>query len=108
MSFLTNQDVIELQKVAIQRVAQCLDINTDYKSMFEVFDEISKTNDPLYDLLDSFIVCYRQYQNYHFYLDRDAIPGNLSDFQQQGLTKVIENRDKTRQAVLDALDKRGC
>ena len=72
MSFLTNQDVIELQKVAIKRVANGLRINTDYKSMFEVFDEISRTNDPLFELLDNFIVAYRQYQNYHFYLDSNC------------------------------------
>lgn len=107
MSFLTNQDVIELQKVAIKRVANGLHINTDYKSMFEVFDEISRTNDPLFELLDNFIVAYRQYQNYHFYLDRDSTPGNLTSFQSDGLSAVIQNRDNTRNALLAALSQRG-
>ena len=107
MSFLTNQDVIEIQKVAVKRVANGLGIYTDYRSMLEVFDEISRTGDPLFDLLDNFIVCYRQYQNYHFYLDRDSTPGNLTPYQADGLTAVIQNRDNTRNALLAALDARG-
>jgi hypothetical protein len=108
MSLLTNNDVIEIQKVAIQRVAKCLKIDIDYKSMFEVFDEISKTNNPLFGLLDDFVVSYRQYQNFHFYLDRDAIPGKLLPFQKDGLDAVIVNRDNTRAALIAGLAKRGC
>jgi hypothetical protein len=107
MSFVTNQDVIEIQKVAIQRTARCLGINTDYKSMVEVFSEISDSHDPIFDLLDAFVVAYRQYQNYHFYLDRDSTPGNLSAFQNDALTAVIQNRDNTRNTLLNTLTQRG-
>lgn len=107
MSFLTNQDVIEIQKVAVKRVANGLVINSDYRSIFEVFDLISRSKDPLYDLLDNFIVCYRQYQNYHFYLDMDSTPGNLTPYQTDGLTAVIQNRDNSRNALLEALKARG-
>ena len=107
MSYLTNQDVINVQTTAIIRTAKALGIDLDYKSMVELFDDISKTESDLFSLLDDFVVAYRQYQNYHYYLDKDSTPGNLTPFQQVGLTTVIENRDNTRNKLLAALNGRG-
>lgn len=107
MSFLTSQDVINIQTTAIRRTAQGLGIDLNDKTMLQIFDEISRTNDPLFNLLDAFVVAYRQYQNYHFYLDNDSTPGHLLPFQQDGLTAVMNNRDNTRNALLNALNERG-
>jgi hypothetical protein len=81
MSFLRFRNVIEIQKVAIQKVTSCLVIITSYKSMIEVFDVISQLGSGLFTLRNSFLVTYMHHQNYHFYLDGDSNDENLLLFQ---------------------------
>ncbi len=106
---ITDEVVIQLNKVAIKRVADCLGIVTDNKTFTVVFSEISDTEDPLFNLLDTFISTYRQYQNFHIILEQNDFQGiPRTQFELDRLENHILRRDETRQALIDALAIRGC
>ena len=106
---ITNEDVIQLNKVAIDRVANCLNVSTENKTFTQVFSDISDTGDPLFDLLDTFIATYRQYQNFHIILDLHDFRGEpRTEFEIDTLRQHMLRRDETRQALIDALTLRGC
>lgn len=106
---ITTEDVININKVAIERVANCLNVPTENKTFTQVFSDISDTEDPLFDLLDTFIATYRQYQNFHIILDLHDFRGEpRTEFELETLSQHILRRDETRQALINALAERGC
>jgi hypothetical protein len=106
--YLTNENVLEINYVAINRVAKCLNIqNTELKSWLELYNDISTTGDSIFELLDNFIVNYRQWHNFHVLLEHDNNNGNLDWIKADILTKLIYQRDHTRNLLIQELHERG-
>ena len=104
MSELTTNDVINIQTVAIIRVAKCLRVSIDNKTFSQIFSDISDTNDPLFNLLDNFVVAYRQYQNHHVLHDEKV--NNLEEItsiDDDNLTEFMRARDTSRNLLIEAL-----
>jgi hypothetical protein len=104
---LTTEDIINLNKVAIGRVAEVLNIETDNKTFTEVFSEISDTNDPLFNVLDNFIALYRQYQNQIEDMDAKEFRGqNITNADRDELSRRIELRNNSRRTLIEAIEAR--
>jgi hypothetical protein len=107
MSELTTVDIIQLNKVAINRVANCLNLETEDRTFTQIFSNISDTEDPLYELLDSLIAIYRQYQNFHLILDEKEFNGDERTSQDtKTLMNHMNRRDNARQDLINALVER--
>lgn len=101
---LTQNEVIELIRFAICKTASTLGISeVEWKSSDELLPQIETEDSQTYKLLTSFINAYSAWFSFHKEIERLGKTGNLSLNEQQTLTKNVQNRNSTRQAILNKL-----
>jgi len=89
-----------------QNVAKGLGVeNHEWKSTAELADDIRKLNSSVAALLGKFIDTYESWFALHLNIDETGAAGNLSAEQNQRLIAAIEQRDHTRQALIDGVKK---
>jgi hypothetical protein len=104
--YITNEDVIGLNQFAIKTAAQCVGINHHFISPLETFDLIEKVDAVTFLRLDTFIVHYRQWHNFHVYLEHNNNSGSL-DWMRTDLDRLISQRDDSRSALIARLREIG-
>lgn len=105
---MKNFEVLQLQEVVVKRVANCLGISTNDKTITEIYNDISGTDNMLFDLMDNFIRAYRLYNNYHEWLASEDKHKNMSAEEQHELQKRTFNKEETKRLLIEALTQRGC
>lgn len=106
MLFVTRADVEQLEHFAALAAANKLGIeDAECKRASEIKDMIRLVSQDIADALDKFTKAYLKWYSFHEDLDNQGKNGNLGASKETKLQELIENRDSSRQAYIDALAK---
>ena len=104
--FMTEYDVQIVFRLALTRVANCLNISDiDWKANQELYDEIKLDSSDLVNPLENFLNSYRKWYQYHYERKDKA---EFNDKERHELSKLMDNRDRARKDLIDILESKGC
>lgn len=106
MTYQAQSDINAFFCFVAQRVAAsqsaCM-TDPEFKSISEIKSELATLNPKLLTMLDAFFNAYQHWHNVHCEIEASGKAGNLSLEQTARLDQATVDRDKSRNALRDAI-----
>lgn len=106
MLYQTQNDINAFYCSVIQKVAASSKVSVqdyDLKSTAELWQEISQLNPTVFQLLQKFLATYQVWYTVHVKINNAGTSGNLTPQQNQQLITASQNRNQTRNALINAI-----
>jgi hypothetical protein len=104
MLYKSQDEINSFYEFVIRKVAERKNVqDIDFKSAFELQTTIQQVDNNTFTKLSDFLLAYQNWYNVHVQINNAGTSGNLTPQQNQSLMAAIQNRDTTRQALIDSL-----
>ncbi|KYF51439.1 hypothetical protein BE08_08310 [Sorangium cellulosum] len=104
MMFISEIDAAVLVQSAVRQTASRLRIDdVEWKNIDELLEEIALRDQDAHESLQDFLKAYMAWFEFHQKVDRQGKAGRLDAREQAELTRLIDNRNRARAAILQQL-----